>query len=745
MRYFGSTLPVFLAIAIALLLIENTSFGGAQRSCRSDSATKNVDECRAIPWTPPPGEGGLGIQALLKDIPISTKWADVPVTTKVQLQVLADDRLGAFRARWAGEALARKQAILVGCPTPEMLSAMDDFYRMSYNSVVPASFSLKELKSHALSKVLVQNYLGTIAAVRANLTYPNGTLPNRDWDGKSTFDSVRLPDKQTYQDIMKYNSSVVDELYSITDESLTDLERRLKERALFDARAHAVGAFTGDSYGGADMQSACEIIVLNYDVLGGYEADKGRPKMFTNDDEVLREINALYLNNIQLKSLDVGTMASAIHFCDYTGPDFVKEKVGDPATNDVAKAMILMKNWWIERVSHSGNAQNKCSVYSDHDRQQVWEAFSADQQFNNDHSSTMSSYRTQLERYRDSKIVQYREIAKLALRQVFPDDSVLTASQRQKVVAAIDAETAFGLFSKSISAALDAAQGGTNGPAATQWNNAVSADLARIGGNYGEGDRVRPADETALKAMFVEIKSWVAKQYGEFPIDIPSLYSKITFKVTTANNANTVNPGEIAIGVGTARSRLEYYSLIIHELRHAVYYAWQANAPDKTKVRNDEGPAFEGSGVAVEALLLQPFASHLLNNDTSYILYLLDYGIRDARFVGTTDATLQKYFRDGCSGANDPDGVEFAKNIAARYGLTGKLADNVAIRSHAGTQYLQYILGGLQVLDGISYLQSRIDPTGLRRVDPFVLFACGLNTPSRDPSYVAELKACMKL
>jgi hypothetical protein len=33
----------------------------------------------------------------------------------------------------------------------------------------------------------------------------------------------------------------------------------------------------------------------------------------------------------------------------------------------------------------------------------------------------------------------------------------------------------------------------------------------------------------------------------------------------------------------------------------------------------------------------------------------------------------------------------------------------------------------------------------LRRVDPFVLFVCGLNNPRRDASYVAELKACMKL
>jgi hypothetical protein len=745
MRCSPLVLLTLFAGAITFLLVRGGSFGSVRQPQTLGGATKELSECGSSLWTPPSEAGILGVQGLLKNMPITTKWTNVPVTTKAQLQTLADDRLAAFRARWAGEALVKKQAILIGCPTPEMTAAIDDFYRKLYNTVLSSSFSLKDLKSPALSNVLVRNYLGTIAAVRANLTYPNSILPNRDWDGKSTFDSIRLPDRQTYEDIMKYNSAVVDDLRSIADASLTDLEKQLKQRTLFDARAHSVGAFSGDSYGGSDMQSACEIIMGNYDILGGYEADKGRPKIFANDDEVLREMNALYLNNTHPKWLDKGTSVSAIRYCDFTQPDFVKAKVGDPATNDVAKDMILLKNWWIERVADSKDAQNKCSVYSDQDRTQVWEAFSADQQFNNDGSSSMNTYRIQLGIYRDRKIAQYRDIAKLALAQVFPDDTVLTNAQRNRVIHAIDAETAFGLLPTKIAAALNAAQGSTNGQAAKQWTGAITANVLRIGGKYLDGDPVRPADEAELKAMFEEVKTWVGSQYNGYPIDITSLYPKISFKVSTANNAITVTPGEITIGVGTARSKFEYYSLVIHELRHAVYYAWQANSPDKTKVKSDEGPALEGSGVAVEALLLQPFAKKLLNNDTAYALYSLDYGIRDARYAGTTDATLQKYFRSGCSGTNDPDTVDFTKNIAASYGLTRELADNVAIRSHAGTQYFQYISGGLQVLDGIAYLQSQVDPSGLRRVDPFVLFACGLNTPRRDAAYVAELKACMKL
>ena len=47
------------------------------------------------------------------------------------------------------------------------------------------------------------------------------------------------------------------------------------------------------------------------DIIGGYEANHGRPKIFATDDDVVREANALYLNNTPLKWLDVGTRASA--------------------------------------------------------------------------------------------------------------------------------------------------------------------------------------------------------------------------------------------------------------------------------------------------------------------------------------------------------------------------------------------------------------------------------------------------
>jgi len=684
---------------------------------------------------------------LLKDVPVTTKWADLPVAIKAELRKLAADRLAAFRTRWAGEALAKKETILLGCPTVAMTTAIDDYYRKTYDTVVPMTFSLKNIKSVAFARALVRHYLGTIAANRATMTYPTGKLPNRDWDGASPFDSVRLPDKRTFEDIKAYNAQVVRDLRSIDDAALDNLATMLRQRVLFDARAHAVGAFSGDSFGGGDMETACEIVGLDYDILGGYQLDKGRPTIFASDDEVLRETNALYLHNTELRWLDVGTLASALKLtlCSGWGPDRIQELVGDPATNDVAKGIILLQQWWIERVLASADAQKKCSVYSSQDRALIWEAFTADQHSNNDSSSSMDTYQTQLNIYRDDKTAQYRHTATLALRQVFPNDSVLTSAEHQRVVAAINAETAFGLLPSKIAVAIDAAQGKINGPAATVWKHAVQVNVGRIGGNYNPNDAVRPRDEVAVTTMFGEVKTWIANQYQGYPIEIVSLFPYISLIIDTSNNAVTDSTATIRFGVGTSRSKMEYYSLLLHELRHAVYYAWKVNAPDKSKVKEDEGPVAEGSGVAVEALLLELFVKQTLKNDTAYALYALDYGIRDARYVATTDATLQRYFRSSCGGAHEANTLDFARGIGMAYGLTGLLADNMALRAHAGTQYFQYISGGLPMLADIAYLQDHTDPSRQRRIDPFVLFACGLNTPRRDAAYIGALKVCMHL
>jgi hypothetical protein len=246
--------------------------------------------------------------------------------------------------------------------------------------------------------------------------------------------------------------------------------------------------------------------------------------------------------------------------------------------------------------------------------------------------------------------------------------------------------------------------------------------------------------------MSEEVKNWLRDRYRGYPIDIGALLTRIRVAASTSSNSGTdIATGNVTIGVGTKRTRIEYYSLILHELRHAVNYAWSAGAPEGATVESDMGPAMEGSGAAVEALLLEPFLRQTLRNELAYRLYVLHYAIRDARFVGTTAATLARYFRRDCSRADDPDTLAFTKAVAMGDGLTDEQADVAALRAHVGTNYFQYIFGGLRMLRDIAYLQDRIDPPGKQTVDPFVLFACSLNNPRRDVRYVKSLQACMRL
>src|SRR5262249_54921426 len=155
----------------------------------------------------------------------------------------------------------------------------------------------------------------------------------------------------------------------------------------------------------------------------------------------------------------------------------LKKYVGDPASNEIAKGIVLLRNWWLERTSASADANRKCSIYSAADRAQAWEAFSADQGSNIDGGSSMATYQGQLEQYRTNKVLEYRSAAKFALQQVFPSDDVLSAQQRRQLVDMIDAETAFGLFIDKIAGALDRARNTSNGPAAAIWKAAFDSNV----------------------------------------------------------------------------------------------------------------------------------------------------------------------------------------------------------------------------------------------------------------------------
>lgn len=234
------------------------------------------------------------IESILKPIPPTASWKNVPEPARRRLAALADQRLLEFRRSWGAKALAQKEYIILHCPVDAMRANEDRYYRLADNNIVSESFSVQDIKNAALRRALIMNYLGSYAALRSMQVYPDNVLRNLDWDGISLFDSVRLPDEITYKNIMAYNAKVREALLAISDDSLSNVEKEVKEYALYDSRAHAQGAFNGDGYGGFDMQSPCEAMQRDWDIDSAYQADKGRPKIFKTDASALIEVNALF-------------------------------------------------------------------------------------------------------------------------------------------------------------------------------------------------------------------------------------------------------------------------------------------------------------------------------------------------------------------------------------------------------------------------------------------------------------------
>jgi hypothetical protein len=703
-------------------------------------STFAADECSSS-FTPPTDAARSGVTAVLETVPPDATWASLPDQVKSQLQALADKRLAAFRASWDGKALAAKENILLNCPTPEMAAAMDDYFRRSYIDEVSPAFNLADLDP-ALKRPLVRTYLSTLASYRSSNHYSAG-FPDRDWDGISKFDSIRLPDVASYRDMMAYAQSAVLEIRALDATKIPASLSRLFPEVLFDMRSRAKGSI-GDSFGGFDMERVYQRIWEDYSLLEGYDEQK-RPDLFHSDDEVLTEANAYYLGNIPFRGLDRGTLRGAVEYRYFSNPDEIAGIIGDTNSSFVSQRMIQMKNWWLERTRALPDASKKCTIYPVAERADIWEAFTADQRLNNDGSSSMDDLKSSLDAYRISMIGRYRQLAEDAVGKVFPDDKVITSEQRQQLIAWIGQQSQFGIFRTTIAQELDRIQTTTNGPAASQWTRAFNEKVKYLGG-YKPDDEISSTDQTIAQSLFDNVKDWVGKQYPGYPIDVQKLTGSLTeFEVTKASNSFTdTQTARVQFGIGTPRSYYEHYSTLLHELRHALAAKYKSDHLEDPTVASDIGYAVEGSGNAVERMVLERFASSVIADDVALTLYKLDYGIRDARIVGTTDATLQVFYRPDCSGVADPDTIDFVKTVVAGYGLTGELGENAVRRAHTGSGYLQYAYGEQLIMDDIGYLDHELGLAADRGLDPYILFACGLNLPQRNQEYINELRVCLK-
>ena len=174
-----------------------------------------------------------------------------------------------------------------------------------------------------------------------------------------------------------------------------------------------------------------------------------------------------------------------------------------PTENSETKSFEVMasmlKRWWIERTADNPLSQQKCTIYSNADRQSIWEGFSADQQFNNAGDTSLESYRKKLDVFSTEKSLRYRLLASEAIELIFPNEKVLDRNQKKMVLANVNGEAAFGLLLHKVHVILDNVQGTTNGPAALLWDNSIANNIQFIGGNYKSDEAVRSTDEKTIR------------------------------------------------------------------------------------------------------------------------------------------------------------------------------------------------------------------------------------------------------
>jgi hypothetical protein len=682
-----------------------------------------------------------GLLEVLAKVPDDAHWADVAPAAKLALGRAAEATQARFREAWGRAALAAKEAALLECRTPEMSLALDRFLALVLLPDRPG-FRLAGVQDAALREALVRVYLAWFAAQRAAITYPDHRYPDLDWDGRSPFDSFALPDAQAYADIRAYAGGVVGSLRRMSDAALAPAERQLRERALFEARALAAGGFLRDGLGGRDLELPCPLSGAGSEIVLAYRDGAGPPAGLRDDEGVVEEFNAVYLPGTRLEWADTGTRAAALTYglCTQGIDADVDEQVA-PRHAQAARAMHLLRRWWVDRVR--ALALPRWTIYTDADRALVWDAFTASQHTDNDGRETMRYLSDRTRALGAASAARYRALATRALAAIFPDDAVLRPDERARVLGEIAASLQFASMRHAVYAALDRAQHTVDGPAARAWDAAFRARVAYLGGHVDAKGTVDPADAAQARAMFREVQAWLAKRYEGFPVALAPIFERVAIVIDADASPYTGADGTIRLGLGVSRPLFEHYSQMIHESRHAVR-AWAvAHAQDPAAVATDDGVALEGSGVAAEDLLRDEFLRATVHDELAVLLYQVEFGLRDARFIATTEATVQRYERRADpSDARSTEDV--ARAVALQYGLMGPLADTLVQRAHAGTQYLQYVYAGERVKDDLGWLEHAIDPSGRVHLDPFVLFACNQDTPQRDEPYVARLAACVK-
>ena len=396
------------------------------------------------------GDRDISIEQILDRIPEGSTWQSLDRPLRAALEKRALAVLAKDRVAWGPTGLDEKLDLLLFAPTDLMAANIDRVLGDALASELATGFKMtRDVTNPELRRQLLRIYL-TITDSRG---YMLSNHPEyRAWDGRPVRE-LYLIDHEHYRSMAEWNRKTESDLRKIPDQSLTVVERAIRNKAYFTTRAGKHFDRPALGVSGAPLYSSL------------YEKYP-----FLSDSDLLDAYNVMLIT--AFREVNVGTM-DAFDF-DYDAEfnvDWLKsQKIPDVIVNDILKIGKLYRS----KMMDLPGIDARCTIYSEADRAANWDAVTADLIANADGSETMRSYAKAYDAVALQRRKHIQEIAVASLKRLFPDGSpILSNEQRARVAEKIAAEARPAMMIDTLIAALDQVTGTT--AASTKVKDALAS------------------------------------------------------------------------------------------------------------------------------------------------------------------------------------------------------------------------------------------------------------------------------
>lgn len=652
----------------------------------------------------------VGIQALLSRVSDGESWQDISVELREEFERHATERLRQDRAAWGLLGLTEKERILFEQPTQSIYENIDRVLSVEYASVLPNGFALdRDVKSSKLRNLLVRIYLAK-SDDRHELLFNHPEF--HGWDGNPV-NEFNLLDQEHIATMAGYMSNIEVQLRMIPDADLDDTERALRAKSYFMTRAAKHSSRPPVGLWGS----------FTYATTYSWSPER-RP--YREDNALLDAYNASMFAEFQ--EVNVGTLESFVLDYDKEFNEAWLKSQGMPPS--LVQSVLRLGNLYRTRVLAHPDKDRRCTLYSDEERSDRWDAFTASQLSNADGAESMENYAVSYSALAQERQSRVQSVAISALDKLFPPGSSnLSEAQLAFVVAQVSSATRPADMLATLRAALDSATGAT---AHSEALRAAVEGQAMVGG-YADGEALRPGDRAVALEMWDQVRAYIQREYAGYRVDIAALIPSAP-TITTTGETCFSSGGAVSIGLKKAWNKASLFSTMLHEVKHAI---------DQNSHAAVEGAAWEGAATSIERQVWPLFIEEAMGSEGAKLsVARLMTEIDNVRFTATTDATLKVFLRESC-GPDEPDTVDYAKQIVAGYGFSDP--DVLSLRSkraHASTQYLMYDYGLVMYTTLLDFFQAGIGTSP--RIDAFLLQACGMPSPAKNQAAIDRLVACVR-